>query len=39
MEKRILANTYGTAFPMRMDFERQILSRYESFRTDVNGLL
>ncbi|KAK9924751.1 hypothetical protein M0R45_033104 [Rubus argutus] len=29
MEKRILANTYGTAFPMRMDFERQILSRFQ----------
>ncbi|PRQ53144.1 putative proteasome maturation factor Ump1 [Rosa chinensis] len=29
MERRILANTYGTAFPMRMDFERQMLSRFQ----------
>lgn len=28
MKRRILVNTYGTAFPMKMDFDRQILSRY-----------
>lgn len=29
MKRRILVNTYGTAFPMKMDFDRQILSRYD----------
>ncbi|KAF8399177.1 hypothetical protein HHK36_015042 [Tetracentron sinense] len=29
MKRRILSNTYGTAFPLKMDLDRQILSRYE----------
>ncbi|KAH9675864.1 hypothetical protein KPL70_018950 [Citrus sinensis] len=29
MKRRILVNTYGTAFPMKMDFDRQILSRFQ----------
>ncbi|XP_050226290.1 cyclin-B1-2 [Mercurialis annua] len=29
MKTRILANTYGSAFPLKMDFERQILSRFQ----------
>ena len=29
MKRRILANTYGTAFPLKMDLDAQILSRYE----------
>ncbi|KAI9186285.1 hypothetical protein LWI28_015786 [Acer negundo] len=28
MKKRILADTYGTAFPLKMDLDRQILSRF-----------
>ncbi|GKV16841.1 hypothetical protein SLEP1_g27417 [Rubroshorea leprosula] len=29
MKKRILANTYGSAFPLKMDMDRQILSRFQ----------
>ncbi|KAH9739454.1 hypothetical protein KPL71_019134 [Citrus sinensis] len=29
IKRRILVNTYGTAFPMKMDFDRQILSRFQ----------
>ena len=29
MKRKILANTYGTAFPLKMDLDAQILSRYE----------
>lgn len=28
MKQRLLANTYGTAFPLKMDFDAQVLSRY-----------
>ena len=27
MNRKILANTYGSAFPLKMDLDRQILSR------------
>ncbi|GAB4857276.1 hypothetical protein Ancab_015184 [Ancistrocladus abbreviatus] len=29
MKRKILANTYGTALPMKMDLDRQILSRFQ----------
>ncbi|GLT41175.1 hypothetical protein SLA2020_152590 [Shorea laevis] len=29
MKRRILANTYGSAFPLKMDMDRQILSRFQ----------
>ncbi|KAJ9682942.1 hypothetical protein PVL29_018794 [Vitis rotundifolia] len=29
MKRRILANTYGTAFPLKMDLDAQILSRFQ----------
>ncbi|KAH9325202.1 hypothetical protein KI387_005380, partial [Taxus chinensis] len=29
MKRNILANTYGSAFPLKMDIERQILSRFQ----------
>ncbi|XP_059670559.1 cyclin-B1-2 [Cornus florida] len=29
MKRRVLANTYGSAFPMKMDLDRQILSRFQ----------
>ncbi|GLJ15379.1 hypothetical protein SUGI_0252350 [Cryptomeria japonica] len=29
MKRDILANTYGSAFPLKMDIERQILSRFQ----------
>lgn len=29
MNRRILANTYGFAFPAKMDLDRQILSRFQ----------
>ncbi len=29
MKRKILANTYGTAFPLKMDLDRQILSRFQ----------
>ncbi|KAI4366741.1 hypothetical protein MLD38_022580 [Melastoma candidum] len=29
MKRRILSNTYGTAFPLKMDLDRQILSRFQ----------
>lgn len=29
MNKKILANTYGSAFPLKMDLDRQILSRFQ----------
>ncbi|TXG66470.1 hypothetical protein EZV62_007745 [Acer yangbiense] len=29
MKSRILADTYGTAFPLKMDLDRQILSRFQ----------
>uniref|UniRef100_A0A7C9A0L9 Proteasome maturation protein n=1 Tax=Opuntia streptacantha TaxID=393608 RepID=A0A7C9A0L9_OPUST len=29
MKRKILANTYGSAFPLKMDLERQILSRFQ----------
>uniref|UniRef100_A0A5B7BCL3 Putative cyclin-B1-2 n=1 Tax=Davidia involucrata TaxID=16924 RepID=A0A5B7BCL3_DAVIN len=29
MNRKILANTYGSAFPMKMDMDRQILSRFQ----------
>ncbi|XP_059640056.1 cyclin-B1-2-like [Cornus florida] len=29
MKRRILANTYGSAFPMKMELDRQILSRFQ----------
>ncbi|KAL3636513.1 hypothetical protein CASFOL_018812 [Castilleja foliolosa] len=28
MKKKILANTYGAAFPMKMELDRQILSKF-----------
>lgn len=28
MNRKILANTYGSAFPLKMDLDRQILSRF-----------
>jgi len=31
MNRKILANTYGSAFPLKMDLDKQILSRYEFF--------
>lgn len=37
MKRRILANTYGAAFPMKMDLDAQILSRYE-FELPVSDL-
>uniref|UniRef100_A0A2P2KWR8 Cyclin-B1-2-like n=2 Tax=Rhizophora mucronata TaxID=61149 RepID=A0A2P2KWR8_RHIMU len=30
MRRKILANTYGSAFPLKMDLDRQILSRLNS---------
>ncbi|KAJ8631133.1 hypothetical protein MRB53_024456 [Persea americana] len=29
MKRMALASTYGSAFPLRMDFDRQILSRFQ----------
>ncbi|KDP32927.1 hypothetical protein JCGZ_12958 [Jatropha curcas] len=29
MNRKILANTYGSAFPLKMDLDRQILSRFQ----------
>ncbi|XP_073156933.1 cyclin-B1-2-like [Henckelia pumila] len=29
MKKRILCNTYGAAFPMKMELDRQILSKFQ----------
>ncbi|KAK4751837.1 hypothetical protein SAY87_020635 [Trapa incisa] len=29
MKRRFLANTYGTAFPLKMDLDAQILSRFQ----------
>ncbi|GAB4834073.1 hypothetical protein Ancab_032326 [Ancistrocladus abbreviatus] len=29
MKRKILSNTYGTALPMKMDLDRQILSRFQ----------
>ncbi|KAJ9173088.1 hypothetical protein P3X46_016262 [Hevea brasiliensis] len=29
MRRKILANTYGSAFPLKMDLDRQILSRFQ----------
>eukprot|EP00262_Sarcandra_glabra_P010094 TRINITY_DN24989_c0_g1_i1.p1 TRINITY_DN24989_c0_g1~~TRINITY_DN24989_c0_g1_i1.p1 ORF type:complete len:165 (-),score=24.34 TRINITY_DN24989_c0_g1_i1:228-653(-) len=29
MKRLILANTYGSAFPLKMDLDRQILSRFQ----------
>ncbi|TXG57765.1 hypothetical protein EZV62_015594 [Acer yangbiense] len=29
MKRRILGDTYGTAFPLKMDLDRQILSRFQ----------
>ncbi|KAL1563227.1 cyclin-B1-2-like [Salvia divinorum] len=29
MKKRILSNTYGAAFPMKMEMDRQILSKFQ----------
>ena len=28
MKKKILANTYGSAFPMKMEMDRQILAKF-----------
>ncbi|CAA0811668.1 Proteasome maturation factor UMP1 [Striga hermonthica] len=28
LKKKILANTYGAAFPMKMELDRQILSKF-----------
>ncbi|KAK9047811.1 hypothetical protein SSX86_033227 [Deinandra increscens subsp. villosa] len=28
MKRKVLANTYGSAFPLKQDFDRKILSRY-----------
>lgn len=30
MKRKILANTYGSAFPLKQEFDRKILSRYLS---------
>ncbi|PIN26352.1 hypothetical protein CDL12_00899 [Handroanthus impetiginosus] len=30
MKKKILMNTYGAAFPMKMELDRQILSKFVS---------
>ncbi|KAK5810895.1 Cyclin-B1-2 [Gossypium arboreum] len=29
MKRKVLANTYGTAMPLKMDLDRQILSRFQ----------
>ncbi|PON93511.1 Proteasome maturation factor UMP [Trema orientale] len=29
MKRKVLANTYGGAFPLKMDLDRQILSRFQ----------
>ncbi|KAL6994068.1 hypothetical protein U1Q18_012173 [Sarracenia purpurea var. burkii] len=29
MKRRILVNTYGSDFPLKMDFDRQLLSRFQ----------
>ncbi|KAH6761802.1 Proteasome maturation factor UMP1 [Perilla frutescens var. hirtella] len=29
MKKKILSNTYGAAFPMKMELDRQILSKFQ----------
>ncbi|KAL6994073.1 hypothetical protein U1Q18_012178, partial [Sarracenia purpurea var. burkii] len=29
IKRRILVNTYGSAFPLKMDFDRQLLSRFQ----------
>ncbi|GKD34409.1 cyclin-B1-2-like protein [Tanacetum coccineum] len=29
MKRKILANTYGSAFPLKQDFDRKILSRFQ----------
>ncbi|KAL0009795.1 hypothetical protein SO802_004903 [Lithocarpus litseifolius] len=29
MNRKILANTYGSAFPLKMDLDKQILSRFQ----------
>lgn len=40
MKRKILVNTYGSAFPLKMDLDRQILSRYDnSSCIDVVSLL
>lgn len=28
MKRKMLANTYGSAFPLKQEFDRKILSRY-----------
>lgn len=39
MKRKILVNTYGSAFPLKMDLDRQILSRYGNSCIDVVSLL
>ncbi|XVF20579.1 hypothetical protein REPUB_Repub12eG0012700 [Reevesia pubescens] len=29
MKRKVMANTYGTALPLKMDLDRQILSRFQ----------
>ncbi|KAM7496973.1 hypothetical protein LguiA_021387 [Lonicera macranthoides] len=29
MKRKVLSNTYGSAFPLKMDFDRKILSRFQ----------
>ncbi|CAL1390734.1 unnamed protein product [Linum trigynum] len=29
MKRKVLANTYGSAFPLKMDLDRQILTRFQ----------
>lgn len=31
MKRQILANAYGSAFPLKMDFDREILSKFVPF--------
>lgn len=42
INRKVLGYTYGSAFPLKMDLERQILSRYEILTAVMNccnGLL
>lgn len=31
MKRKVLMNTYGSAFPLKLDLDKQILSRYDFF--------
>lgn len=36
MKRKVLTSTYGSAFPLKRDLEKQILSRYEFLSLCIN---